>query len=71
MLAGSTAMPWTISPRNLDHACIAFKALCGTGKAQIKFDKVPLDRATEYAAEDADVTLRLWEKLNPGSRAKG
>jgi DNA polymerase-1 len=39
--------------------------VCGTGKNQVTFDKVPLDRATEYAAEDADVTLRLWQRLKP------
>ena len=50
---------------HLGHTAIAFKDVCGTGKAQIGFDKVSLDRATEYAAEDADVTLRLWRKLKP------
>ena len=50
---------------HLGHSAIAFKDVCGTGKAQLSFDKVPLDRATEYAAEDADVTLRLWRKLKP------
>ncbi|PTQ10762.1 DNA polymerase I [Sphingomonas oleivorans] len=54
-----------LAMRHLDHACIEFKTVCGTGKNQISFDKVPLDRATEYAAEDADVTLRLWRKLKP------
>ncbi|UAK25415.1 DNA polymerase I [Sphingomonas nostoxanthinifaciens] len=54
-----------LARRHLDHACIEFKAVCGTGKAAISFDKVPLDRATEYAAEDADVTLRLWRRLKP------
>ncbi|NIJ08961.1 DNA polymerase-1 [Sphingomonas vulcanisoli] len=54
-----------LAKRHLDHACIEFKAVCGTGKAQISFDQVPLDRATEYAAEDADVTLRLWKRLKP------
>ena len=54
-----------LAKRHLDHACIAFKTVCGTGKTQISFDKVPLDKATEYAAEDADVTLRLWRKLKP------
>jgi DNA polymerase I len=39
---------------------ITFAEICGTGKAQITFDRVPLDRALAYAAEDADVTLRLW-----------
>jgi DNA polymerase-1 len=50
---------------HLGHSAIAFKDVCGTGKVQLSFDKVPLDRATEYAAEDADVTLRLWRKLKP------
>ncbi|MEQ7874006.1 DNA polymerase I [Sphingomonas sp. ASV193] len=45
------------------HECIAFKTLCGTGQKQISFDQVPLAPATEYAAEDADVTLRLWRRL--------
>ncbi|WP_294392472.1 DNA polymerase I [uncultured Sphingomonas sp.] len=54
-----------LAKRHLDHACIAFKDVCGTGKNQISFDRVPLDRATEYAAEDADVTLRLWKRLKP------
>ena len=49
-----------LARKHLDHACIAFKDLCGTGRKQITFDKVPLDQATEYAAEDADVALRLW-----------
>ncbi|HKT15749.1 MAG TPA: DNA polymerase I [Allosphingosinicella sp.] len=49
-----------LAKKHLDHACIAFKDVCGTGKKAITFDKVPLDKATEYAAEDADVALRLW-----------
>ncbi len=48
---------------HLDHQCIAFKEVCGTGRAQISFAEVPLDRATPYAAEDAEVTLRLWMLL--------
>ncbi|MGX6646876.1 DNA polymerase I [Maricaulaceae bacterium MS644] len=48
---------------HLDHECIPFKQVCGTGKKQISFAEVDLTRATEYAAEDADVTLRLWEIL--------
>ncbi|HEX4893071.1 MAG TPA: DNA polymerase I, partial [Hyphomicrobiaceae bacterium] len=48
-----------------DHECIAFKSVCGTGQKQITFDKVQLKDATEYAAEDADVCLRLWLKLKP------
>ena len=52
-----------LSARHLGHTPIAFKALTGTAKARISFDHVPLDRATEYAAEDADVTLRLHAKF--------
>ncbi|MGC6329089.1 DNA polymerase I [Rhizorhabdus sp. FW153] len=54
-----------LARRHLDHGCIEFKSVCGTGKSQMSFDKVTLDRATEYAAEDADVTLRLWQRLKP------
>jgi len=50
----------TLSKRYFDHEPIPYKEVCGTGKSQISFDRVPLDKATEYAAEDADVTLRLW-----------
>ena len=50
---------------HLDHQCLSFKEVCGTGKSQISFAEVPLARATEYAAEDADVTLRLWQMLKP------
>jgi DNA polymerase-1 len=49
-----------LAKKHLDHECIAFKDLCGTGQKQITFNLVPIDRATEYAAEDADVALRLW-----------
>jgi len=48
---------------HLDHSCLTFKEMCGTGKSQISFAEVQLDRATEYAAEDADVALRLWKLL--------
>ena len=48
-----------LSTRHLGHTPIAFKELTGTAKSRISFDHVALDRATEYAAEDADVTLRL------------
>jgi DNA polymerase-1 len=54
-----------LAKQYFDHECITFKQLCGTGKSQITFDKVPLDAATEYAAEDADITLRLWRRLKP------
>jgi DNA polymerase I len=52
-----------LAKKHLDHDCIAFKDLCGTGQKQISFDKVQVDRATEYAAEDADVALRLWMRF--------
>lgn len=44
---------------HFDHATIAFADVCGTGKAQVTFDRVPLDKALDYAAEDADMCLRL------------
>jgi DNA polymerase I len=50
---------------HLDHSCIAFKDVCGTGKNQLTFNQVPLKEATRYAAEDADVTLRLWHMFKP------
>jgi len=53
-----------LSTRHLGHTPIAFKELTGTAKSRISFDFVPLDRATEYAAEDADVTLRLHQKFS-------
>ena len=49
----------------LGHKPIAFKEVAGTGKAQKSFKYVDLVAATRYAAEDADVTLRLWEQLRP------
>jgi DNA polymerase I len=50
---------------HLGHACIAFKDVCGTGKNQLRFNQVQLKEATAYAAEDADVTLRLWHMFKP------
>lgn len=47
----------------LGHKPISYDEVTGTGKARICFDQVPIDKATEYAAEDADVTLRLWDVL--------
>ncbi|MEO1028380.1 MAG: DNA polymerase I [Pseudomonadota bacterium] len=52
-----------LSSRYFDHKPIAFKEVCGTGKSEITFDRVPLDKATEYAAEDADITYRFWHLL--------
>ena len=54
-----------LSERYLDHKPISIKSLLGSGKSQITFDYVPLEEAVKYAAEDADITLRLWEVLKP------
>lgn len=54
-----------LAATHLDHSCIAFKDVVGTGKSQKGFHEVPLREATRYAAEDADVTLRLWRRLKP------
>jgi DNA polymerase I len=50
---------------HLDHQTIHFGDVAGTGKNKLTFDHVPLDKATAYAAEDADVTLRLHTALKP------
>ncbi|MDP4031835.1 MAG: DNA polymerase I [Pseudorhodobacter sp.] len=55
----------TLSNRYLDHTPIPIKPLLGTGKAAITFDRVPIAEAVKYAAEDADVTLRLWQMFKP------
>ncbi|WP_249732397.1 DNA polymerase I [Roseococcus sp. SDR] len=57
-----------LSQLHLGHKPISFDEVTGTGKARISFAHVPLDRATAYAAEDADVTLRLWHHLRPRLR---
>ncbi|TRL27784.1 DNA polymerase I [Methylosinus sporium] len=54
-----------LSKKHLGHECIPFSAVAGSGRAFIGFARVPLDRATEYAAEDSDVALRLWRALRP------
>lgn len=52
-----------LSELYLGHKPISYKSVTGTGKSQIGFAEVPLAEATKYAAEDADVTLRLWHYL--------
>ncbi|MFP5512063.1 MAG: DNA polymerase I [Alphaproteobacteria bacterium] len=54
-----------LAEMHLAYTPIPFKEVCGTGKNQITFDRVPLDKALAYAAEDADITLRLWTLLKP------
>ncbi|RPF71236.1 DNA polymerase I [Aurantiacibacter spongiae] len=53
-----------LAERHLGHTCMTFKDVCGTGKKAIPFGQVPLDKATQYAAEDADVTWRLHRHLH-------
>jgi DNA polymerase-1 len=60
-----------LSERHLGHITLAFKDVCGTGKKAISFAEVPLGRATEYAAEDADVTWRLYKLLKPRLATEG
>ena len=60
-----------LSERHLGHTTLTFKEVCGTGKKAIPFGEVPLDRATQYAAEDADVTWRLHALLKPRLSEEG
>ena len=60
-----------LSLRHLNHKCIPFKDVAGSGKSTITFDRVPVADATRYAAEDADITLRLWLLLKPRLAAMG
>jgi len=53
----------TLSEIHLNHKTITYKELVGAGKNKLNFSDIPLDKATEYAAEDADVTLRLYKHL--------
>ncbi|HBM91244.1 MAG TPA: DNA polymerase I, partial [Rhodospirillaceae bacterium] len=51
--------------RYFEHKMVSFDEVAGKGKNRITFDYVPLDKACDYAAEDADYTLRLWLELKP------
>jgi len=51
--------------RYLGHTGIPIKQLLGSGKTQVTFDRVAIDDAVKYAAEDADITLRLWQLFKP------
>jgi len=55
----------TLSERYLGHTPLPIKPLLGSGKSAVTFDKVPLADAVPYAAEDADITLRLWQAFKP------
>lgn len=54
-----------LSERYLEHTPIPIKPLLGSGKSAITFDRVSIEEATPYAAEDVDVTLRLWKLFKP------
>ena len=54
-----------LAQRYLGHATIKFSDVAGKGKNQVTFDLVPIDKAAQYAAEDADITLRLYHYLKP------
>ncbi|MDX2233882.1 MAG: DNA polymerase I, partial [Hyphomonadaceae bacterium] len=54
-----------LAERHFGYRPIGFQDVAGKGKAQVTFDRVPVAAAVRYAAEDADVTLRLWRKLKP------
>jgi len=54
-----------LAETHLGVSTVKFKAVVGTGKKQITFDYVPLEAARDYAAEDADITWRLYQALKP------
>ena len=53
----------TLSEIHLGHKPIKFKDLVGSGKKQLNFSEVDIEKAKDYAAEDADITLRLYKKF--------
>lgn len=60
----------SLAERHLNETTIRYEEVCGRGANQIGFDQVELTRATQYAAEDADVTLRLHRTLHPRIKAE-
>ncbi len=60
-----------LAATHLSHSCIAFKDVVGTGKSQRGFHEIDLKAATRYAAEDADVTYRLWKRFKARLPAEG
>jgi DNA polymerase-1 len=54
-----------LAQRYLGHKTVDYNEVVGSGKSKLAFDNVTIEKAAEYAAEDADVTLRLWEVLKP------
>lgn len=60
-----------LAKRHLEHETIKFSDIAGTGKKQKTFDEIEIAKAADYAAEDADITLRLHEALKPRLAAEG
>ncbi len=60
----------TLSEIHLGHKPIAFKDLVGSGKKQLNFSEVEINKAKDYAAEDADITLRLYKKFKKSLRSE-
>ena len=62
----------SLAMRHLAHKTISFEEVCGKGASQICFDQVDIERATSYAAEDADITLQLhlamWPQIAPDAK---
>jgi DNA polymerase-1 len=58
-----------LSGLHLGHTPISYDEVTGTGRNRVSFAQVPIERAAPYAAEDADVALRLWQALRPRLRA--
>ena len=58
----------TLAEKYLNHRTIHYQDVCGKGKSQIPFSQVAIDKAAEYSAEDADITLRLHQTLYPRVR---
>ncbi|UGY18111.1 DNA polymerase I [Bradyrhizobium septentrionale] len=61
---GSHALE-SLAERWFEHAVVSYGGLVGSGKGKLTFDQVTIDKATEYAAESADLILRLWRVLKP------
>jgi DNA polymerase-1 len=55
----------TLALKYLGHKTISFSEVAGKGAKQLSFDQIPVDKASEYAAEDADITLQLHQTLHP------
>ncbi len=60
-----------LAKRHLDYDTIKFSDVAGSGKKAKTFDQIPIKEASKYAAEDADITLRLYEMLKPRLAAEG